>query len=192
MKGTVAYRVTQLAIGLAMIPAVGGCAGGGGSSQAPQGEGTEDPSVISLARLQLTPIEGSGVRGSATFAKTTAGTKIKLHLSGLPEPYETYLAQLHPGSCEEEQHAEVPIGETANHHDEHGHREHIGAIEYPVVPVESDARGKGSSTTMLQGVALDELFSHGPKYLNVHAAGSGDPPQLACADLGKASQRTTP
>ena len=191
MKGTVAYGATQLAIGLAVILVVGGCAGGGGSSGAPQGEGTEDPSV-SLARLQLTPIEGSGVRGSATFAKATAGTKIKLHLSGLPEPYETYLAHVHPGSCEDEQHAEVPRGETADHHDEHGYREHIGAIEYPVVPVESDARGKGSSTTVLQGVALDKLFSHGPKYLNVHAAGSGDPPQLACADLGKASQRTTP
>jgi hypothetical protein len=191
MKGTLAYRVTQLAIGLAMILVVGGCAGGGGSSRVPQGEGTEDPSV-SLARLQLTPIEGSGVRGSATFAKATAGTKIKLHLSDLPEPYETYLAHLHQGSCEDEQHAEVPGGETADHHDEHGHREHIGAIEYPVAPVESDARGKGSSTTVLQGVALNELFSHGPKYLNVHAAGSGDPPQLACADLGKASQRTTP
>jgi hypothetical protein len=191
MKGTLAYRVTQLAIGLAVILVVGGCAGGGGSSRVPQGEGTEDPSV-SLARLQLTPIEGSGVRGSATFAKATAGTKIKLHLSDLPEPYETYLAHLHQGSCEDEQHAEVPGGETADHHDEHGHREHIGAIEYPVAPVESDARGKGSSTTVLQGVALNELFSHGPKYLNVHAAGSGDPPQLACADLGKASQRTTP
>jgi hypothetical protein len=81
MKGTLAYRVTQLAIGLAMILVVGGCAGGGGSSRVPQGEGTEDPSV-SLARLQLTPIEGSGVRGSATFAKATAGTKIKLHLRG--------------------------------------------------------------------------------------------------------------
>jgi hypothetical protein len=191
MKGTVAYGATQLALGLAVILVVGGCAGGGGSSRAPQGEGTEDPSV-SLARFQLTPIEGSGVRGSAAFAKATAGTKIKLHLSGLPEPHETYLAHLHPGSCEDEQHAEVPGGETADHHDGHGHREHLGVIEYPLVPVESDARGKGSSTTVLQGVALDELFSHGPKYLNVHAAGPGDPPQLACADLGKASQRTTP
>jgi len=40
---------------------------------------------------------------------------------------------------------------------------------------------------VLEGVALDELPSHGPKYLNVHAAGTGDPPQLACVDLGEAS-----
>src|SRR5215213_8000481 len=42
-------------------------------------------------------------------------------------------------------------------------------------------------TTVLEGVAVDELRSYGPRYLNVHAAGSGDPPQLACADLGEAS-----
>jgi hypothetical protein len=42
------------------------------------------------------------------------------------------------------------------------------------------------STTVLEGVALDELLSDGPKYLNVHAASSGDPPQLSCADLGEA------
>lgn len=43
---------------------------------------------------------------------------------------------------------------------------------------------------MLEGVELNELFSDVPKYLNVHA-GSGDPPRLACADLGKASQSKT-
>jgi hypothetical protein len=40
---------------------------------------------------------------------------------------------------------------------------------------------------VLEGVALDELLSDGPRYLNVHATGSGDPPQLACANLRKAS-----
>jgi hypothetical protein len=30
---------------------------------------------------------------------------------------------------------------------------------------------------------VDGLFSGEPKYLNVHAAGSGNPPPLACADL---------
>jgi hypothetical protein len=60
-------------------------------------------------------------------------------------------------------------------------------IEYPLTPVESNAAGAGSSTTVLEGVAPNELLSDGPKYLNVHAAGSGDPPQLACADLGEAS-----
>jgi hypothetical protein len=186
----VANRVTQLAIGLAVVLVVVGCAGGGGSGRTPQGGSTEGPRAT-FANLDLSPTGGSGAKGSAAFAKTAAGTRIELELRGLPEPGETYLAHIHPGTCEDEQHAEAPGGETSDHHDEHGHWENIGAIEYPLTPVESDARGKGSSTTVLQGVALDELFSHGPKYLNVHAAGSGDPPQLACAGLGKASQRTS-
>ncbi|HEX2108597.1 MAG TPA: hypothetical protein VHF70_04880 [Rubrobacteraceae bacterium] len=187
MKGTVANRVTQLAIDLALVLVVGGCAVGGGSSGAPQGEGTEGSSAT-FARLELSLIGGSGLGGSAAFAKATTGTRIELELRGLPEPGETYLAHIHPGSCEDEQHAEAPGGEGVNHHGNgHGHREHADAIGYPLTPLKSDARGEGSSTTVLEGVAPDELFSGGPRYLNVHAAGSGDPPQLTCADLGEAS-----
>jgi hypothetical protein len=111
-----------------------------------------------------------------------------------------YLAHVHLGSCEDPDHPNSPEGETADHHShEHGHEEHADAhvreendeatvdgIEYPLTPVESNAAGAGSSTTVLDGVALNELLSDGPKYLNVHAAGSGDPPQLACADLHEA------
>jgi hypothetical protein len=49
--------------------------------------------------------------------------------------------------------------------------------------VESNAAGEGSNTTVLEGVALDGLLSHGSKQLNVHAAGSGEQPQLTCANL---------
>jgi hypothetical protein len=183
MKGTVANRVTQLGIYLALVLVVGGCAVGGGSSGAPQGEGTEGPSAT-FARLELSPVGGSSVGGSATFARVPEGTRIELLLKGLPEPHETYLAHIHPGSCEVERHAEYPGGASAHDHE---HRQHTGAIGHPLTPVESDARGEGSNTTVLEGVAPDELFSGGPRYLNVHAAGSGDPPQLTCADLGEAS-----
>lgn len=64
-------------------------------------------------------------------------------------------------------------------------------IVYALRPVESNVVGEGSSTTVLEGVTLGELFLYGPRYLNVHAAGSGDPPQLACAVLGGAGQRTS-
>ena len=88
---------------------------------------------------------------------------------------------------------DVAEGETADlHGNEHGHREHAEEIDYPLTPVMPNTAGEGSSTTVLEGFALDELFAHGPKYLNVHAAGSGDPPQLACVDVGEASQRTNP
>jgi Cu/Zn superoxide dismutase len=187
LRGTVANRVTQLAIGLALVLAVVGCAGGGGSGRAPQGGNTEDPRAT-FAKLELSPTKGSGAKGSAAFAKAAARTRIELELRGLPEPGETYLAHIHPGTCEDEQHAEAPGGEGADHHEDgHAHQEHSGAIGHPLTPVESDARGEGSSTTVLEGVAPDELFPGGSRYLNVHAAGSGDPPQLACADLGGAS-----
>jgi hypothetical protein len=132
----------------------------------------------------------SGVSGNATLTKAATETKVELDLQGLSEPHETYLAHLHPGSCVDEKRPHVPEGETAYHH-EHGYREHSEEIEYPLTPVESNAAGEGSSTTVFEGVALGELLLHGPRYLNVHAAGSGDPPQLACADLGEADQRTT-
>jgi Cu/Zn superoxide dismutase len=158
-----------------------------GTFRASQGEATEDRRTM-FVRLELSPTNHSGVSGSATFAKAAAGTKIKLELRGLPQSHETYLAHLHPGSCEDAKPPDVPEGETASHQDhEHGYREHAEEIEYPLTSVESNAAGEGSSSTVLEGVTFDELPSHGPKYLNVHAAGPGDRPQLACVDLGEAS-----
>jgi hypothetical protein len=39
---------------------------------------------------------------------------------------------------------------------------------------------------MIQGVTLEQLFSEGPTYFNVHAAGSAEATQLACANLSEA------
>jgi hypothetical protein len=72
---------------------------------------------------------------------------------------------------------------------EENHKATAEEIVYPLTPVESNASGEGSSTTVLEGVALNELLLHGPCYLNVHAAGSGDPPQLTCAVLGDLQNR---
>jgi Cu/Zn superoxide dismutase len=155
----------------------------------------------SSIRLELPPTNNSGVSGSATFRQKATGTRVELELSGLPEPNEIYLAHVHPGSCEDEEHFGAPESETADHHShEYRHEGHADAqaqeqshkattdgIEYPLTPVESNAAGAGSSATVLKGVVLDELISHGPRHVNVHAAGSGDPLQLTCADLGEAS-----
>jgi Cu/Zn superoxide dismutase len=174
--------VTLWLVSLGVVLLLNSCSG---MFRASQEEATEDRRTM-FVRLELSPTNHSGVSGSATFAKAAAGTKIKLELRGLPQSHETYLAHLHSGSCEDAKHPDVPEGETASRH-EHGYREHAEEIEYPLTSVESNAAGEGSSTTVLEGVALDELPSHRPKYLNVHAAGSGDPLQLACADLGEAS-----
>jgi hypothetical protein len=48
---------------------------------------------------------------------------------------------------------------------------------------ESDWEGGESSTTKLRDTSVEKLFSGGPKHVNVHAAGTGNPPILTCADL---------
>jgi hypothetical protein len=52
--------------------------------------------------------------------------------------------------------------------------------------VKSDSEGHGSSPTMLRETSVDKLFWGEPKYVNVHEAGSGNPPILSCADLKRA------
>ena len=114
-----------------------------------------------------------------------------------------YLAHLHPGTCGDEDHphaheharAEHPDAkkheERAGHGDRHVHKGHEGSltdeIEYPWEPVESNAEGTGSSSTVLEGAIVGELPTGDSNYINVHAAGSGDPPQLVCANLSEAS-----
>jgi hypothetical protein len=49
--------------------------------------------------------------------------------------------------------------------------------------VKSDSEGQGSSTTTLRETSVEKLFSGEPKYVNVHKAGSGNPPILTCANL---------
>jgi hypothetical protein len=95
----------------------------------------------------------------------------------LPKPNAFYLAHIHLGICAEE-------GEPHEHAEE-GH-EHGGWIEYPLSEVKSDSEGHMSSTTSLRETSVDKLFSGDPNYVNVHEAGSGNPPILSCADLKRA------
>ena len=150
--------------------------------------------LVNFARIHLEPVGGSGVSGTATFEEVERGVRIDLDVEGLPKPGTTYLAHIHPGTC--------AAGEDSGHkHGEGGHQEEEGAdhggghgghmdtgepmgeIEAPLKPVQADAEGRGSSTTMIRDATVDGLFSGEPEYLNVHAAGSGNPPPLACADL---------
>ena len=195
-QGKVVARFTSLLVSLALMMVVlSGC---GVPSRVSQEELAKGRSTSSI-RLELPPTNSSGISGSITFAKADTGTRVELELRSLPKPNEIYLAHVHPGSCVDEGHSDAPEGETSDHHShkysyeghavahvqEENHKATTDGIEYPLTPVESNAAGEGSSKTVLEGVALDELLSHGPKYLNVHAAGSGDLLQLACADLGE-------
>ena len=139
----------------------------------------------------------SGVSGTASFEDTSDGVVVKLDLRGLPKPNTLYLAHIHPGTCAEGEghehgggHSEGEYGhEHGGSSHEHGggtHEHGAAEIEYPLSQVKSDSEGRGSSTTTLGETSVEKLFSGAPKHVNVHEAGSGNPPILSCADLKQA------
>jgi hypothetical protein len=142
-------------------------------------KGMLEAKVGDSAEADLQPQNGSGTTGSATLSKTDGGVKVVLEVSGLPSSETTYLSHIHPGTCGEEEEEE---------HHEHGGHEHGASeeIEYPLTPVEPDAQGNGSSTTVVHDVTLEGLLSGDPKHINVHAPGSGQPPPVTCANLNEA------
>jgi len=143
-----------------------GCGGGGF-----QAEKEHHAHQSRSARLALHPEGDSGVRGTATFEEISKGVLVKLQLRNLPKPDTLYLAHIHPGTCAQ--------GEEG----EGGALEHAGKIEYPLSQVKSNSEGDGSSNTTLHHTSVEKLYSGGPKHVNVHKAGTGDPPILACANL---------
>jgi uncharacterized protein (DUF305 family) len=134
------------------------------------------------AEVDLEPANGSGTTGTATLSKAKGGgVKVVLKVSGLPKSAKMYLAHIHPGTCAEEE--EGGGAEHGHSHHEHGASEEI---EYPLTPVEPDAEGNGTSTSVLHHVTLEGLLSGDPKHVNVHKPGSGEPPPVTCANLNEA------
>jgi hypothetical protein len=189
------------AVALPAIFLVVGCAAGG--SQGAQQDHTSHPHTGNV-KLDLHPEGGSGVSGTASFEDPARGVLVKLDLRNLPKPDTLYLAHIHPGTCADEGEAHEHTsargeeGHTHQQGEESGH-EHGGAsaghehgggggaqIEYPLSQVKSESEGHGFSTTTLPETSVEKLFSGEPKYVNVHEAGSGNPPILACADLKQA------
>jgi hypothetical protein len=193
----------------AMLLILAGC--GGGASQPTQEEhDTHRGAAADFATVKLLLSGDRGVSGAATFTRADGGVRVKLNFRGLPKPHKSYLAHIHSGYCGTgDGHAHHgQEGEAANHHhgEDHEHGEHArehseehgGAhqghepegrtpedIEYPLTPVRSDAEGRGSSTTVLKDLTIHKLYSGEAKYINVHAGGTGDPPDLACANIIK-------
>jgi uncharacterized protein (DUF305 family) len=151
--------------------------------------------LVNFAEVPLEPVEDSGVSGTATFEEVDGGVRVALDVNGLPKPGVMYLAHIHPGPC-------AGGGDGSNEHGEGGHqgqegaghagshggymetRAPMGEIEAPLTPVEGDAEGRGSSTTVVPDATVDGLFSGEPVRVNVHTPGSGNPPPMACANLG--------
>jgi uncharacterized protein (DUF305 family) len=135
--------------------------------------------VGNSAEVELEPANGSQTTGTATLSKADGGVKVVLKVFGLPSSGTMYLAHIHPGTCAEE---EGGAEHVPSHH-EHGATEEI---EYPLSPVEPDAKGDGASTTVVHHVTLEGLLSGDPKHVNVHEPGSGEPPPVACGNLNEA------
>jgi hypothetical protein len=178
-------------VGLAALLLLVGCSGGSPAHQHDHASHSDN------IKLNMRSEHDSGVSGTASLEDTSDGVVVKLDLRGLPKPNTLYLAHIHPGTCAEGEghehgggHSEGEYGhEHGGSSHEHGggtHEHGAAEIEYPLSQVKSDSEGRGSSTTTLGETSVDHLFSGEPKHVNVHEAGSGNPPILSCADLKRA------
>jgi hypothetical protein len=194
----ISMRPFLCAVVLAAILPMVGCTDG--RSQAEQ-EGHASHKNSDSVKVALRPEHDSGVSGTASFEDIPEGVLAKLKLYGLPRPNELYLAHIHPGTCLQEAEAgqaQTEHGEDHQHGEQQEQEERAGQghsghehgtakeIEYPLSQVKSDSQGQGSSTTTLGETSVDKLFSAEPRYVNVHEAGSGNPPILSCVDLKRA------
>jgi hypothetical protein len=135
----------------------------------------EHPQQSNNITLAMRSDNGSGVSGTVTFENIPDRVVVELDLRDLPKPNTLFLAHIHRGTCAEGK-------EEEHHHGEHA-RATDKEIEWPLSQVRADTYGNGSSTTTLKDTSMAKLFSGQLKHVNVHAAGSGNPPVLACADL---------
>ena len=162
---------------VALVLVLSSCGAEGTSSSS----GEETASAETAGKtIDLTPSRDSGVSGTASFTDTQNGVEVRLEIDGLREdPRYQRMAHIHEGgTC-----ADDRAGNDA-------------PIEYSLNPVTLEREGKGTSTTKLVGVTVDQLFSGSPKYVNVHTSTrsieEGPPPEskrqtvppgISCADL---------
>jgi hypothetical protein len=142
----------------------------GGETTAARG-GEVTTAQFAAANLTLTPSGDSGVSGNANITDTPGGVEVALDVQGLlTQPGTEHVAHIHEGgTCADE-------------------RAGNGApVLYPLDPLVAKEDGTASSATSLDGVAIRQLTSGAPKYVNVHAEPTGEagvvPPGIACADI---------
>jgi predicted small lipoprotein YifL len=185
------YMAVRVLLVLAIFVTLYGCGQMGNQNGHPDKKDAAAPAknkqamveekAYNSAEVDLQPANGSGTRGTATFSKAEGGgVKVLVKLTGFPRSATMYLAHIHPGTCAEEEGGGAEHGHS---HHEHGATEEI---EYPLTPLEPNAQGDGTSTTVVHGVTLEGLLSGEPKHVNVHKPGPGEPPPVTCADLSEA------
>jgi len=177
------------------VLALGGCQGlfegGGGKEKEGGGEttaaeagttvagGRTTPPELAVTTVELTPSGNSGTSATANLTDTPGGVEVALAARGLPtQPGTEHIADIHVGgTCDDE-------------------RAGSGApVLYGLDPLYTGEDGTSSSATSIQGVTLGDLTSGAPKYVDIHAASTGEeevPPSIACADLpGTGGEETT-
>jgi hypothetical protein len=174
---------------VAVILLLGGCNGGDSEgtttseeTSASTAETTDRRAGGGVAWVGLDSMNGSGASGIATFTDVDQGVQVDLEVRGLLDANASYLSHIHPGTCADEQGSEEHDTTHADEGTDHDEGT-MAEIEYPLPPITSDPEGRGTTTTVLEGVTLEQLFSGTPKYVNVHGEGSGDPPVIVCSPL---------
>jgi hypothetical protein len=160
------------------------------AQQAPAGD-------VEVVEIPLNPAGDSVTNGTATFEERSAGLELTLEVSGLPEPGVEYFGEIHEGTCGSARRTQDPNP----HYAGTGPRSpatirfdllSAGSVEYAHggshqgtdVSLVGSADGTARVVTLLEDYAtLDELLSGGPKYLDLHAPGAGDP-TIACGEVG--------
>lgn len=190
------YTASLVALVFVLAGCSGGCGGSSGGGTTAPAKSATTPQVTEQSTtgraaanypVALNPLNGSNASGTATFSEGSGGVEVVLAVQGLPSPGASYLAHIHPGTCADALADEGTEGAEESTNDQGG-ASTTGEeeIEYPLQPVVSDSSGNGTSTTDLPNITIDELFSSSaPKYVNVHGAGAGEPPPIACGNLSR-------
>jgi len=152
-----AARFAGFALGIALLAAVVVV----GSTSAQEAQGIS---------VQLTPSRGSGVSGTATLKDVKGGVKVTLQMRNLPQAGIKHINHIHAGgSC-----ADDRAGRTA-------------PVTIPLETITAKKDGRGSATTTIEGVSVEQLFGQDKeRFILLHAKtnkGEGVPPGIACGDL---------
>jgi Cu/Zn superoxide dismutase len=124
--------------------------------------------------LKLTPLNGSGVSGTATLTNVEGGVQVKLNMKGFSEAGVEHINHFHGGgTC-----ADVQAGNMA-------------PVTIPLKPIVANEDGTGSATTTIKDVTLDKLQGRDQKrFILLHAKtkkGQGVPPGISCVDIPQGS-----
>lgn len=127
-----------------------------------------------FAEAELRPVGDSGVSGAVVFKQVgSLGVQVELSASGLPDPGEVYVAQVHRGSC-----SEVQKGADQEHEEDHG-GEHLhggGGPALALVRLERflpGGREEYAHHTEYEEPAADELPGNIDSPLSMSASNDG-------------------